>query len=146
MEFGKPPRDSRPHETFVGVTKNDWFQTVRGNSDANLTANSYTEVPTGAVFSELRKLPWFDAGVHGGAGRGSARSAAAGQYCARNCGRMSGAVGQTASDPGKAADKPELPKYLNSDMKRRVLAALDTIRQNLEMVDPTGLEPVTPCG
>jgi hypothetical protein len=36
-------------------------------------------------------------------------------------------------------------KYVDSPLKRRVLAALDTIRQNVEMVDATGLEPVTPC-
>lgn len=33
-------------------------------------------------------------------------------------------------------------KYLNLPLKRRVLTALDTLRQNLEMVDATGLTPL----
>lgn len=33
-------------------------QTVLGHSDANLTANIYAELPTRALFPELKRLPW----------------------------------------------------------------------------------------
>ncbi len=99
-------------------------QEVLGHSDANLTANIYTEMASDTIRAELTKLPWITSDG------------------APNCAPVSGARGQTVSDRGKMEEGTESPKYLNSPLKRRILASLDTLRQNLEMVDATGLEPV----
>ncbi len=110
-------------------------QDVLGHSDANLTANIYTEMGSETVRTELKKLPWITKnGIQ-----------AVGEDCARNCARVSGSEGQTMSPPDKSSKGEDRSKCVDSPLKRRVLAALDTIRHNVEMVDATGLEPVTPC-
>ena len=110
-------------------------QEVLGHSDANLTANIYTEMPSDAIRTELNKLPWITAkGIENG-----------GEKDAPICAPLLVLGGQLLSGLGKLGDKLNPPKYLNSPLKRRVAAALDTIRHELEMVDATGLEPVTPC-
>ena len=60
------------------------------------------------------------------------------------CAPVFGPDGLFVSEAGKSDPMPETGKYLNSPLKRRVAAALDTIRHELEMVGATGLEPVTP--
>jgi integrase len=110
-------------------------QEVLGHSDANLTANIYTEMPSEAIRSELKKLPWI---TENGIETDPEKSA---QICAQPL----GLGGQILSDLGKLGETLFPPKYLNSPLKRRVSAALDIIRHELEMVDATGLEPVTPC-
>ena len=87
------------------------------------------------IDSELKKLPWITKD-----GIQSTPVDHAPKHALK-----SGAPGHSLSDPVKVEDDADAPKYLNSPMKRRILASLDTIRQNLEMVDATGLEPVTPC-
>jgi hypothetical protein len=110
-------------------------QEVLGHSDANLTANIYTEMSSETIDSELKKLPWITKdGVQNASPDYSPIDA-----------QKSGVRGQTASESVKMDDGLEPPKYANSPLKSRILASLDTIRQNLEMVDATGLEPVTPC-
>ena len=106
-------------------------QEVLGHSDANLTANIYTEMPSDAIRSELAKLPWI--------------TETSVEKSTPNSTPVFGAEGHLASQPGKLGDSDILGKYLNSPLKRRVAAALDTLWQELEMVDATGLEPVTPC-
>ncbi len=110
-------------------------QEVLGHSDANLTANIYTEMASETIDSELKKLPWITKD-----GIQSTPVDHAPKHALK-----SGAPGHLVSDPVKAVDNAESPKYLNSPMKRRILSCLDALRQNLEMVDATGLEPVTPC-
>jgi hypothetical protein len=110
-------------------------QEVLGHSDANLTANVYTEMGSESIRSELRKFPWIDEkGVKFDTGND-----------ARIYARVCGSKRQTVSFPDKPGKGENRSKYVDSPLKRRVLAALDTLCQNVEMVDATGLEPVTPC-
>jgi integrase len=138
---GIPHRDSvghvvhfhsfrKTHASFAAVygVAQKATQEVLGHSDANLTANIYTEIPAEAIRRELAKLPWI------GENPNAPLNAL-----------IPGSGGQIASAPDKSANSSEAGKYLNSPLKSRIAAALDTIRQNLEMVDATGLEPVTPC-
>jgi hypothetical protein len=107
-------------------------QDVLGHSDANLTANIYAEMGSETIRRELKKLPWITKnGVQG-----------IGEDYARNCARVPGLEGQIVSFPGTPAKAEGRFKYVDSPLKRRVLAALDTLWQNVEMVDATGLEPV----
>jgi hypothetical protein len=55
---------------------------------------------------------------------------------------MSAPGGQTASSPDKTGKGEDRSKFVDSPLKGRILAALETIRQNVEMVDATGVEPV----
>jgi hypothetical protein len=107
-------------------------QEVLGHSDANLTANIYTEMPSDAIRAELTKLPWI-----------TENSPETGEKdCAPNCAPLFGARGQTVSERGNSASDRDASKYVDSPLKRRMLAALDTLRQNLEMVDATGPTPL----
>jgi len=110
-------------------------QEMLGHSDANMTANIYAEMASEAVRAELKKLPWID---ENGVQKPSENDAPI-------CAPFSGATGQMVADRDKVGKGPDSSKYFDSPLKRRVLAALDTIRHNVEMVDATGLEPVTPC-
>src|ERR1700683_4793520 len=102
---------------------------------ANLTANIYTEMPNDTVRTELKKLPWIDKnGIQIVSEDRAPKHALKGDP-----------EGQTASSPDKTGKGEDRSKYVDSPLKRRVLAALDTLRQNVEMVDATGLAPVTPC-
>jgi hypothetical protein len=105
-------------------------QEVLGHSDANLTANIYTEMPSDSIRTELEKLPWI--------------TVTSAEKSTPNRTPVSGPEGHLVSERGKSSDGSETGKHLNSPLKRRVAAALDTIRHELEMVDATGLEPVTP--
>jgi integrase len=103
-------------------------QEVLGHSDANMTANIYTEMPSEAIRQELAKLRWI--GKSSYAHPNAHENGPSGPLLTK-------AV--TSGEPVKAA-----PEVI-SPLKSRILSALDTIRRNLEMVDATGLEPVTPC-
>jgi len=99
-----------------------------GHSDANLTTNIYAEMASEAIRTELRKLPWITKnGV---------------QIVGGDCAPISGSEVQTASFPDKMGEGGDSSKHVDFPLRRRVLAALDTLRQNAEMVDATGLEPV----
>ena len=101
----------------------------------NLTTNIYTEMANDTVRTELEKLPWIDKnGVKLTGGDHTPKHAL---KCVPE--------GQMVSFPDKTGKGDDRSKYVDSPLKRRVLAALDTLRQNVEMVDATGLEPVTPC-
>ena len=88
-----------------------------------------------AIRSELKKLPIITK-------NGIERDVS---NCAPNCAPISDSDCQAASEAGKSVFETGSRKYANCPLKSRVVAALDTIWQNLEMVDATGLEPVTPC-
>jgi hypothetical protein len=88
-------------------------------------------MPSDTIRTELEKLPWI--------------TETSAEKSTPNRIPVSGPEGHLASEPVKKGDGQEIEKYLNSPLKRRVAAALDTIRHELEMVDATGLEPVTPC-
>ena len=148
IRAGIPHRDSagsvvhfhsfrKTHASFAaryGVAQKA-TQEVLGHSDANLTANIYTEMPSDSIRSELKKLPWI---TENGIETDPEKSA---PICAPTC----GVSGHLASEAVKSSDEVKTAKYLDSPLKSRVAAALDTIRHELEMVDATGLEPVTPC-
>src|SRR5258708_7306149 len=89
-------------------------QEVLGHSDANLTANIYTEMPSDAIRTELEKLPWITE-------TSVAKSTP-------NRTPVSGPEGHLVSERGKSSEGPESGKYLNSPLKRRVAAALHTTR------------------
>jgi hypothetical protein len=86
----------------------------------------------------MEKFQWREIG-----NRTNARTGA--KDDARIYARVCGPECQTGSFPDKTGKGKDRSKYLDSPLKRRVLAALDTLRHNAEMVDATGLEPVTPC-
>ena len=89
-------------------------------------------MPNDTVRTELKKLPWIDKN-----GIQIVSEDRAPKH-ALKC----GPEGQTASSPDKTGKGEDRSKYVDSPLKRRVLAALDTLRQNVEMVDAPGLEPV----
>lgn len=104
---------------------------VLGHSDPRLTANVYTEMPAESIRAELKKLPKITKdGV---------------EKPASDCAPVSGGRGLLGSDGGTRGSAVGSDDGVAFNLKRRVAAALDTIWQNLEMVDATGLEPVTPC-
>jgi hypothetical protein len=93
-----------------------------------LTADICSEMASDSIRSELKNIPWITKnGV---------------QIARGECAPISGSGGQTVSFPGKVGKGDDRSKYVDSPLKRHVLAALETLRQNVEMVDATGLEPV----
>jgi hypothetical protein len=107
------------HATFAaryGVAQKA-TQEVLGHSDANLTANIYTEMPAEAIRAELTKLPWISDDPP--------------KKSAPNCAPFSGRTGQIVSDADKSETDVESRKYFNSPLKRRISAALVTLGQEL---------------
>jgi len=110
----------------------DHHSTTKPDDAFRFPEDIYTEMPSDAIRAELTKLPWI---TEGSLETGEKDSAP-------NCAPLFGAKGQSVSERGKSASGRDASEYVDSPLKRRVLAALDTLRQNLEMVDATGLEPV----
>src|ERR1039458_10272128 len=104
-------------------TRSGWWSHVD-------TANIYTEMASDTIRAELKKPPWIDEnGVQVIAPDHALKHAP-----------FSGAEGQTVSGRGKVRKGGDSEKYVDSPLKRRVLASLDTLRQELEMVDATGVQ------
>jgi integrase len=97
-------------------------QEIFGHSDANLTANIYTQIDAETLRAQLGKLPWIDAHI---------------------CAHDSGASGHLVSFPDKPSDEPAIPKAVGAEELSRALASPVTTGQTVKMVDLTGLEPVT---
>lgn len=90
-------------------------QETLGHSDANLTANVYTDVPSLEMHTELQKLPWIE-------------------------------DAQWDSQKGiETAPFRQMLAQLVSCAKALMTEGKQAAGLGLEMVDATGLEPVTPC-
>jgi len=93
-----------------------------GHKDANLTANIYARISAEARRNELAKLPWID--THPDA-------------------HDSVQTGHLLSFPGKPDNSDHFAKAAGAEEYSHDLAPPVTPSQNPQMVDPTGLEPVT---
>lgn len=91
-------------------------QELLGHSDANLTAKVYTDVPALAMHAEIEKLPWFGNNA---------------QIHSQKEPRM-------AVFRRLLSDLISVAKIVNLEVNVTTYAPF-------EMVDATGLEPVTPC-
>ena len=103
-------------------------QEVLGHGDANMTAKAYTDVPALSFFTEMAKFPWIKPEKPG----------------AQIDAHVSGRKGHVAAFPGKGDGTGQLKKAAGAEELSRGAAHADISRQNGEMVDATGLEPVTP--
>jgi integrase len=103
-------------------------QAILGHTDANLTANVYTDVPALALHEEIAKYPWIDNQERGT------------QIGAHDL----GTGGHMLPFPGKSPRSGAFKKAAGAEELSRDLAASGTPGQKPEMVDATGLEPVTP--
>jgi hypothetical protein len=97
-------------------------QEVLGLSEANLTANIYSRISAAAVSRELKKLPWID--THPNA-------------------HDSGGTVHVMSFQDKMDLQPPIPKAVGAEELSHDPAPTVTPGQTAQMVDPTGLEPVT---
>lgn len=103
-------------------------QAILGHTDANLTANVYTDVPALALHEEIAKYPWLDYQE-----RGTQTGA-----------QVLGTSGHLLPFPGKSPKSGPFKKAAGAEELSQDSAFVGTPGQEPDMVDATGLEPVTP--
>ena len=102
-------------------------QEILGHSDANLTAQAYTDVPSLQLHDEIAKLPWISAG----------------ESCAQHSAQKSGVSGQVVSLADILRQLEILAQATGTEGLKHTVALPVTSGQTVEMAARAGIEPAT---
>ena len=102
-------------------------QEIFGHSDANLTAEVYTDVAAIQMHSEIAKIPWISGG----------------EILAQHSAQKSGVSGLSVSLPDMKAHFVELVQASGAEAVMRALASAVTSLPSNEMAARAGIEPAT---